>query len=263
VTNHLRILTYNIHKCRGLDGRVRPGRIVELLQEIDPDIAALQEVLTVAGSGGRERDQARFVAEELGFYSCMGENRRLNGGGYGNLLLSRFPLRAIENYDITVPGREQRGCLHADVDLDGTALHFFNVHLGTSFFERRHQARKLLGDQILQNRNFHGPRVVFGDFNEWTRGLASRLFSQHFQSVDIRAHLGHSRTYPSLVPLFHLDHIYFDPALKLKDLALHKSRTALIASDHLPLFADFELRSITPIALQKESITRSIPLSVA
>ena len=105
--------------------------------------------------------------------------------------------------------------------------------------------------------------MVGGDFNEWTHGLASRLFSQHFQSVDIRTHLGRSRTYLGLLPLFHLDHIYFDSALKLKDLVLHNSRTALIASDHLPLFADFELRSIAPVALEEESITRSIPLSVA
>lgn len=261
MTKRLRVLTYNIHKCRGVDGRLRPERILRVLQEINPDVVALQEVLRVARS--REDDQARFLAEELGFYACMGENRRLNGGGYGNLLLSRFPLRAIDNYDITVPGCEQRSCLQADVDAGGTTLHFFNIHLGTSFFERRHQARKLLGDRILQNRNLHGPRIVFGDFNEWTRGLASRLLSQHFQSVDVRGHLGRSRTYPGLLPLFHLDHIYFDSALNCNGLALHRSRTALIASDHLPLFADFELRSIAPVALEEESITRSIPLSVA
>lgn len=240
---------------------MRPERILEVLQQINPDVAALQEVLTVTGS--REHDQARFFAEELGFYACMGENRRLNGGAYGNLLLSRLPLRAIDNYDITVPGREQRGCLQADLELDGTTLHFFNVHLGTSFFERRHQARMLLDGRILQNRNLHGPRIVFGDFNEWIRGLASRLLSQHFQSVDVRAYVGRSRTYPGLLPLFHLDHIYFDPSLKLNGLALHRSRSALIASDHLPLFADFELRSITPMALEEQSITRSIPLSAA
>jgi endonuclease/exonuclease/phosphatase family metal-dependent hydrolase len=63
------------------------------------------------------------------------------------------------------------------------------------------------------------------------------------------------------LPLFHLDHIYFDSALNLKGLALHRSRTALIASDHLPLFADFELPSLRPI--DEQPITRSVPLSVA
>jgi endonuclease/exonuclease/phosphatase family metal-dependent hydrolase len=114
----IRVLTYNVHKCRGLDRRVRPGRIADVLREIDPDIIALQEVLSVHGK--REDDQADFLAAELGFYSCLGENRRLKGGAYGNLLLSRFPLRAFQNHDITTRGREQRGCLRADIAMGKT-----------------------------------------------------------------------------------------------------------------------------------------------
>lgn len=237
----LRILTYNIHKCRGLDGRVHPARIVEVLHEIDADIIALQEVLSIHGK--REEDQAYFIATELGFNFCLGENRRLNGGAYGNLLLSRFPLRAIQNHDITKERREQRGCLHADIEWMSTTLHVFNVHLGTGFLERRQQARKLVSPEILHNLELHGARIVLGDFNEWTRGLASHLLSVHFQSVDIRAHLRRPRTYPGLLPFLRLDHIYFDPTLKMERLTLHRSRTALIASDHLPLVADFRLDS--------------------
>jgi endonuclease/exonuclease/phosphatase family metal-dependent hydrolase len=171
----------------------------------------------------------------------LGENRRLHGGAYGNLLLSRFPLRAIHNHDITVSRRERRGCLRADIDFEGKTLRLFNVHLGTSFLERRQQIRNLIGAGILHSSELEGVRIVLGDFNEWTRGLASRLLSAHFQSVDIRTHLGCSRTYPGLFPFLHLDHIYFDAGLKLERLMLHRSRTALIASDHLPLVADFHL----------------------
>lgn len=72
-----RIATYNIHKCRGLDRRVRPAPILEVLREIDPDVIALQEVLNVEKDP--EWDPARFIATELGFHSCFGENRRLYG----------------------------------------------------------------------------------------------------------------------------------------------------------------------------------------
>jgi len=96
MSNRLRTLTYNIHKCRGLDGRVQPTRIVEVLREIDADVIALQEVLSIQGSP--EEHQAQFIAGELGFHACFGENRRHNGGGYGNLLLSRFRLLAIDNH---------------------------------------------------------------------------------------------------------------------------------------------------------------------
>jgi endonuclease/exonuclease/phosphatase family metal-dependent hydrolase len=240
----MRIVTYNVHKCRGLDRRVRPARIASVLREVDADIIALQEVLSVGGAA-REMDQARFIAEELGYDYCIGENRRLAGGAYGNVILSRLPWRHVHNYDITWRGRERRGCLRVDIEMSGAGqlLHLFNVHLGTAYIERRHQARQLVGDKILGNAELTGARIVLGDFNEWTKGLATRLLTEHLQSVDVRTHLRSPRTYPGALPLVHLDHIYFDPALELEQLTLHKSLTALVASDHLPLVADFRVRA--------------------
>ncbi|MCA1818423.1 MAG: hypothetical protein LC746_18955, partial [Acidobacteria bacterium] len=81
------------------------------------------------------------------------------------------------------------------------------------------------------------------DFNEWTRGLATRLLSEELRAADVRTHLKSARTYPGALPLVHLDHIYYDPPLELVSLRLHKSLTALVASDHLPLVADFESRA--------------------
>ena len=238
----LRVATYNIHKCCGLDGRVRPDRIAQVLKEVDADIVALQEVVNLEGQS-REHHQARYLAEKLGYHAELGENRRHKGGAYGNLLLSRFPIHYTQNYDISTRGRECRGCLRADVRLEnGSLLHVFNVHMGTSFFERRQQARKLIDRGILGNRELPGMRIVLGDFNEWTKGLASRLLMSHFRSADIRAHLGRRRTYPGVLPLLPLDHIYFDGGLSLKGLSLHRTRAALVASDHLPLVADFSMR---------------------
>lgn len=237
----LRIATYNVHKCRGLDRRVRPERIAEVLREVDADIIALQEVLSIEGTTP-EADQARFIAEELELNYCLGENRRLRGGAYGNLVLSRLPLRSTCNYDLTCRGFERRGCLRADVEIGkNRLLHVFNVHLGLAFFERRQQARKLIGSEILNNKELQDVRIILGDFNEWTRGLTSRLLAAQLQSVDIRYHLGRKRTYPGVLPLLHLDHIYFDTPLELERFTLHRSRTALMASDHLPLVADFSL----------------------
>ncbi len=236
-----RIVTYNVHKCRGLDRRVRPERIVKVLSETNADIIALQEVLSIEGSS-RERDQARFLAEELGMNSRFGENRRLSGGAYGNVVLSRLPLLGVYNYDLTWRGRERRGCLRVDVLIENRfPLHVFNAHLGTAFIERRHQGRKLVGPQMINSAELVGARVVLGDFNEWTRGLASRLLASHLVSANIMHHMRRAKTYPGVLPFLHLDHIYYDPQLELKNLTLHRSRTAIIASDHLPLIADFQL----------------------
>jgi endonuclease/exonuclease/phosphatase family metal-dependent hydrolase len=241
----MRIVTYNVHKCRGMDRREHPARIAEVLRETKADIIALQEVLSIEGS--RERDQAGYLAEELGMHYHLGENRRLRGGAYGNVILSRLALDAAHNYDITWSGRERRGCLRADIRVNTggrqALLHIFNIHLGTAFIERRHQARKLISHEILNNTELKGARIALGDFNEWTRGLASRLLGAHLKSADVRHHLKRARTYPGVLPFLHLDHVYYDDALELKRLTLHRSRTALIASDHLPLIADFEFRA--------------------
>ena len=234
-----RVVTYNVHKCRGLDRRVRPGRIVDVLQEIGADVIALQEVVSVEGKA-HEENQADFIAAALGLDYRLGETRRLNGGAYGNVILSRLPIISTCNYDLSQPGREERGCLRADLQVGADLiLHFYNIHLGTAYLERRRQARQLLDGDILNGHG--GTRIVLGDFNEWTRGLTSKLLSRHFECVDARLHLGRSRTYPGVIPFLHLDHVYFDASLRLEGAALHRSRTALIASDHLPIVADFSL----------------------
>jgi len=235
----LRVATYNVHKCQGLDRRVLPARIVEVLREIDADIVALQEVVSHEG-GPREANQTRFIAEELGMDYCVGETRKHKGGAYGNVVLTRFSVSSTINYDISVRGREQRGCLRADLEIEGAGvLHIFNVHMGTAFLERRSQVRRLLDTAILHNDELKGARIMLGDFNEWTRGLTTRLLGSHMKSADISNHLRRAKTYPGVLPFLHLDHIYFDEALEMEKLILHRSRKALIASDHLPLVADF------------------------
>jgi endonuclease/exonuclease/phosphatase family metal-dependent hydrolase len=240
----IRIVTYNVHKCQGLDRRVRPARIASVLRETGADVIALQEVVSVEDDARRELHQARFIAEELGYEFRIGENRKHAGGAYGNVVLTRLPVEHCRNYDITWRWREPRGCLRVDVrtDLPGEpVLHLYNVHLGTAFIERRYQGRRLVSEDVLREGRPDGPRVVLGDFNEWTHGLASRLLGGELQSADVRQHLRTRRTYPGALPLFHLDHVYYDRSLELERFALHRTRTALVASDHLPLVADFRL----------------------
>lgn len=227
----MRVVTYNVHKCRGMDGRTSAVRIAEVLEEIGSDIIALQEVM---------EHQAEVISAELKMPYALGENRKHRGYAYGNVVLSHFPIREVHNYDLSVRGREERGCLRADLAVNGgSLLHIFNVHLGTALLERRVQGRKLITPELLNAAEIESPRIVLGDFNEWTRGLATRLLRSHLKSADIRGHLSRSRTYPGVLPVLHLDHIYYDPGLRLEHLSLFRTRKALVASDHLPLIADF------------------------
>jgi endonuclease/exonuclease/phosphatase family metal-dependent hydrolase len=234
------VATYNVHQCRGLDRRVRPDRIARVVRELGADVVALQEVVSLTGERP-EDDQPRYLAHELGLDMQFGSVRSHYGGRYGNLVLSALPLGPGRLYDLSVAGCEERGCLRADVRMgDATLLHVFNVHLGTSVAERREQGPRLLEAVIRTSTDLAGPRVLLGDFNDW-RSLFVSLLAAHFRGVDMRAHLGSKRTYPGLLPLFNLDHIYYDERLELTRLRLHRSATALVASDHLPLVADFRI----------------------
>jgi endonuclease/exonuclease/phosphatase family metal-dependent hydrolase len=210
-----------------------------VIADLEADVVALQEVLD---------HQAETISTELGMPYCIGETRKHHGYGYGNVVLSRHPIRASRNYDLSVRGREERGCLRCDVDVAGLALHVFNVHLGTALIERRHQGRKLIAPELLADAGLDAPRIVLGDFNEWTIGLATKLLRSHMQSADVRTHLRRSRTYPGVLPFLHLDHIYYDPELKLEKLTLCRTRKALLASDHLPLVGDFCVDGDRPAA---------------
>ncbi|HYV64133.1 MAG TPA: endonuclease/exonuclease/phosphatase family protein [Bryobacteraceae bacterium] len=238
--HRFRIATYNIHKCRGVDGRVQPERIARVLEEVRADIVSLQEVVSHEGASVADH-QADYLAGRLGLFGAMGETRKHRGGAYGNLTLSRWDFKLIRPIDITIAGRERRVALRTDIRLGGHILHVFNVHLGTAVRERRQQAIRLLEADLLRAIDISGPRIVLGDFNEWVRGKVTRALVAEFHLTDLRVHLKRTRSYPALLPLLNLDHIYCDHHLQIEKAFFHRSRRSLIASDHLPLVADLVL----------------------
>lgn len=233
----LRVATYNIHKCQGMDGRIRPERIARVLEDVNADVVALQEVVSIEGHRP-EANQSRFLADALGMHVVQSEARKHNGGVYGNVLLSRQPVLDHRSHDITHGRYEARSVLRADLSVDGRDLHLFNLHLGTGFLERRQQARYLMEREILRAPDLYAPRIVLGDFNEWLRGMVTRTLSEELRRVDLEVpHF--CRRYPALLPFMHLDYIYFESPLRPRDAFVYTSPVALVASDHLPVVADF------------------------
>ena len=133
--SQLKVATYNIHKCRGLDQKTSPERIVEVIQQMDADVVCLQEVVH-APEGLPHFNQAERIAAALPEYTwAFGGNRSLHGGTYGNMTLTRLSLTDWRNHDLTHQRREERGVLQTDVALaENRLLRIFNVHLGTSCF---------------------------------------------------------------------------------------------------------------------------------
>ncbi|HEY3706345.1 MAG TPA: endonuclease/exonuclease/phosphatase family protein [Terracidiphilus sp.] len=243
---NFRIATYNLHKCRGFDFRIVPERILNVLKELDADILCLQEVANVP-TGPPQWNQAHAIAETFpDFHVAFGANRPFQGGTYGNMTLSRFPIVSWKNHDLSRERREPRGVLQTEIEIArGAVVHVFNVHLGTGHMERRYQARKLLNPEVLEQPDLVGPRLVLGDFNEWTRGITTRLLQSSFKTFRPR-HVGrYPRTFPGMLPLVSLDHCYYDEPLHVQSSRLWRSKMALWASDHLPLIVDFYVSNVS------------------
>jgi endonuclease/exonuclease/phosphatase family metal-dependent hydrolase len=233
----VRIATYNIHRCRGMDRRTMPSRIADVIREMEADVVALQEVI---GAGPSGAGQAEEIGAALGMGWVMHSVRQLRNHHFGNVVLSRYPVVHHGHYELTWRTCEERACHRVDLDLGNDAvLHVYNVHLGTAVLERRYQAARLAA--FVHDHRIRGPKVILGDFNEWMKGLATKTLSALFKSIDIAQHLRRKRTYPGLFPLLHLDHIYYEGDVTVRRMELVRTRKTLMASDHLPLVADFRI----------------------
>ena len=229
----LRVATYNIHRCRGLDGRTSPSRIAEVIRAIDPDIIALQEVV---GASPRSAATPRSSARS----SAWAGSWRPRGICVmrSSATSCSADCRSSITRNTTCRGRRasRACCQRVDIAVGSHTLHLYNVHLGTAYLERRYQASRLVS--FVHDRRVGQPKIVLGDFNEWMRGLATQMLNQRLQSIDLRAHLRRRRTYPGVFPLVHLDHIYYEGKVEVARLELPRTRLALLASDHLPLVAE-------------------------
>jgi endonuclease/exonuclease/phosphatase family metal-dependent hydrolase len=197
-----------------------------VIREIDADILGLQE-LHARGLGYDSADEIQFLAAASGFEVVTGTTRIGPRGAYGIALFSRRPVLAVRRIDLSVPMREPRCALDADVTVNGEAIRVITTHLGLAPAERRIQVQRLTEAIIRDPGRL---TVVLGDINEW-------FFLAHTLR-QLGAHFGRAstvRTWPSRRPLFALDRLWVHPPEALISVWTHASPAARYASDHLPL----------------------------
>ncbi|MGH7052842.1 MAG: endonuclease/exonuclease/phosphatase family protein [Stellaceae bacterium] len=231
----LRVATYNIHTCVGVDGRRDPARIAAVLREIGPDIACLQEV-----DARRRRDpiadQWAYLGEATGLTVVAGRALSERPGRFGNAILTRFPVLSVRTIDLSVGDYEPRGAIDADLLIGERVLRVLATHLGLRLAERRWQTGRLmaaLGEAPAGDRPEPHAVLLMGDLNEW-RGRRGCL-----RALDRRLGPGAvPRTFPSWLPVLPLDRIYAAGPAVLSEVLVYRSPLARLASDHLPLVAD-------------------------
>jgi len=242
----MRVMSYNVHSCVGMDGVLSVGRIARVIAQSDPDVVALQEL-----DGGRRikgGDQAAAIARELEmqfhFHGVCGSEKQC----FGNAILSRHPMKFISAEQLPTLKRsilfEPRGALWVEVDFYGKKIHILNTHLSIWTAELQLQIQKLLGPALLEHPDLTKEVILCGDFNT-TPG--SKFYRQLTSSLkEPLAKKGVSQnTWMSQWPIRKLDHILLRGDLQAEFAAVPRTRLERQASDHLPVVADFTLESIS------------------
>lgn len=236
----MRLISYNIHQ--GIGGRDRRYQLERVLAVIDaerPDIICLQEVDQHA-LRTRGDDQAELIADYFQPAAASFQlTARFGAGGFGNLLLSRWPLEDVRQLSLSWRRKMARGAQLAIVRSPDGPFQLVHWHLGLGEFERHWQTRRLLEHPAFQAAR-KLPSLIVGDFNDWRNTLAAGPFAVHgFRQLTHP--VSQFRSFPAFLPINALDKAFVRGAWEIDDVRIVRPRLALDASDHLPLVVDFRL----------------------
>jgi endonuclease/exonuclease/phosphatase family metal-dependent hydrolase len=244
-TDTLRVMTYNVHGCTGMDGKLEVERIARLIARANPDVVALQEL-----DAGRPRshgiDQVQLIAQYLGMEFHFHPAVCVEDERYGDAILTHLPLRLIKAGSLPglagKPHLEPRGALWVAIDLHGMEIQIINTHLGLYQRERLAQVEALLGSDWLAHEQCREPVILCGDFNARPSSAVCRRLSRRLKDVQTAAqdHRPQS-TFSGRLPIVRIDHIFISPGLEVTRIEVPGSELARVASDHLPLVAEVRI----------------------
>jgi endonuclease/exonuclease/phosphatase family metal-dependent hydrolase len=245
-TQTARVLTYNVHGFVGMDGLRNPERVATAIEQLSPDLVALQEVeldaddpaepfgATAAWLGRRLDMRCHFTLTRPGH----------RGGHFGNAVLSRHDFELVAEGVLPDRGGEPRAVQWLRVRSPAGDLHLMNTHLGIWFWERRLQIRALLGAEWLVRAGTDLPLVVCGDFNATTLSPVYRALARGLRDV---RHAGRRLpgTWPASRPLLAIDHMFVSQEFRVTSCTVPRDAVTRVASDHLPLVAVLEWEPVT------------------
>jgi endonuclease/exonuclease/phosphatase family metal-dependent hydrolase len=240
-----RVVSWNIHKgIGGVDRRYRLDRVVELLKSLSPDVALLQEVAEDMPRS-HFHDQPSALAEALHMpHVAFGPEHRFRMGGYGNAILSRWPLTDPSRVDLTIGTKKKRGAMcaraHVAVGQHTRSLVLVNMHLGLVGSERGQQLERFLSSQPFAHLQRRTPIVLAGDLNDVWGSLGPRyLVPAGFARAGSLIN-----TFPAALPMRPLDGVFLRGDVHGRHTSVPRSKLAKQASDHLPLVADLDLIAV-------------------
>lgn len=235
----VRVMTFNVHHGAGSDGKFDLERIARIVGDTRPDVVALQEVDVKTRRVGV--DMAEHLARLTGMQARFGKAMPYQGGEYGQLILSRWPILEFETLKLPGPSAgsaEPRIAVIATFAaaegrpafrVVGTHLH----HLGEG--PRLKQAEAIAA-RLLMDGPDALPTVLLGDLNAASGSSVVKLLSERWVSATPDDAL----THPATQPTVKIDWVLFDKAHPWRVVEA-KVLDEPTASDHRPVVAELEL----------------------
>jgi endonuclease/exonuclease/phosphatase family metal-dependent hydrolase len=250
----IRVITYNIHHGRGVDGKLDLARIAKVLSAEKPDIVALQEVdQKTRRTGGV--DQPAELARLTDMKVVFGRNIDFEGGGYGTAVLTKLPVRSSESiklrsyYAPTKENPEQRGVQMIELGgKDKAELLFLCTHLDYRPADEERFNSALTINKFVKKRA-DMPAILAGDLNAMPESRVIGELRKEWRVVGWRTNTGSSQsadaaindgwpmlTFPAQKPDRWIDYILYRPAARWRFV---ESRVLdePVASDHRPVLA--------------------------
>lgn len=225
----VKLVSYNIRKAIGLDRRRDPGRILDVLNQVDADVVVLQEADRRLGPRPTALPR-QLIEDHTDLEPVPLAANDVSLGWHGNAILVKKGLAVSDPQRIELPGLEPRGAVSVVV---GGNLRIAGVHLGLMRRYRHGQlraVRKALAECV-------NPTVVLGDFNEWSPHAGLEEFHGDFEMH------APGLSYHASRPMAALDRIGVSPGIEFRDGGVLETQLAKVASDHLPVWAEIELEN--------------------
>ncbi len=224
----LRVASYNIRKCIGLDRRRQPDRTLDVIAGLGADLVALQEADRRLGNRPAALDP-REIERSTDLEAVDVASNDVSLGWHGNAVLVRKGTKVETVKRLVLPGLEPRGAVLVELRAASGPLRLVAVHLGLTRAMRRAQLQRIT-HAISRRRDM--PTLLLGDFNEWSPDIGLEPLAPDYE---IHAP---GRSYHAARPVAALDRIAFNSGLHLKDAGVVETKKAKRASDHLPVWAD-------------------------
>ncbi len=241
----LHIATHNIHKgFSQFNRRMVVHELRDRLRALDADIVFLQEVQGLhvghaeAHDAWPDEPQHEFLAADVWRNTAYGRNVLYEHGHHGNAILSRYPIIASHNQDVTHLRFERRGMLHCAIEVPGLGapLHCVCVHLSLFGRSRRRQL-DALASRLESVVPADAPLIIAGDFNDW-RNRAHDLLAERLDLTEVFVGMAGRppKSFPSTLPVLRLDRIY-TRGFDIERAAVHFGKPWSKISDHAALSA--------------------------